>query len=412
MGRGLLPIRGAAVPGVRLRRRAVVLVILLCLVLAGSLALLGVLSSLYPTLLSPGLLALTFGLRHALDVDHIAAIDNVTRKLVGEGQQPLLVGFFFSLGHASVVCIMCVMLAWSSGYYASSLPLFIEYGSIVGTVVSTFVLLVFGVYNLTTAISIYRAWRFARSASARVTDVPNGEPRSAHTMHGHDGQAKHTHSHPIALVAHPAGPDGERARVEGVGCLIHAPCCRALFRSIDRPWKLFPVGFLFGLGFDTATEVSMLALAVTLPAANNGVPWAATLILPLLFTAAMCLLDTLDGILMLWSYGWSTVDRALQLWFSLTLTATSAVIALAVGVVQALALLQKELDLDGPGWAPIAQMGVHSTELGIAVVCFFVVALAGAALYARRDYKSRVAAPPASGANSEPPRQLEAVAAV
>ncbi|KAG8463803.1 hypothetical protein KFE25_004076 [Diacronema lutheri] len=370
--------------GAQLRRKVAVVLVLVSLLLAAALATLGAVSAAYPSMLSPGLLALSFGLRHAVDADHIAAIDNVTRKLVADGQQPLLVGFWFSLGHSLVVCIACIVLAWSGAALAEALPQFGAYGGLFGASFSSLVLLLFGSYNALTALALYREWSAARAHALTSPRAAHGTLSSpVRVTHAHDGQLAHTHL--VTVVATPAGEDGARAhvRVDGPGCLARAPCCRAIFRAVDAPWKLFPVGFLFGLGFDTAIEISLLALAVGLPTRGDGVPWPATLVLPLVFTTAMCLVDTADGLLMLYSYGWASVDRALQLWFSLALTASSAVIALAVGVMQALGIVQEELALQGAGWQAVQGLGDHSSAVGGAVVGFFVLSLAGAYAYAR-----------------------------
>lgn len=389
-------------PSALLRRKVVAVLVAVSLALALALATLGAVSAAYPSVLSPGLLALSFGLRHAVDADHIAAIDNVTRKLMSDGQQPLLVGFWFSLGHSAVVCIACALLAWSAEALVAASPHFSTYGGLFGASFSSAVLILFGVYNVFTAVTLYRAWSRAGCAAERPVDgaLPALLEHPVHVTHEHDGQPAHTHV--VTVIARPAGPDGtpRHIGVDGLGCVTRAPCCAAIFRSIDAPWKLFPVGFLFGLGFDTATEISLLALAVALPTNGSGVPWPATLVLPLVFTAAMCLVDTSDGLLMLYSYGWASVDERLQLLFGLTLTSTSAVIALGVGVTQALGIVQEELALEGDGWAPIVGMGEHSSAVGGAVVGFFALSLGCAVLYARFGMARR---PAAAGAGAGAP---------
>lgn len=376
---GLLPVKQPA----PLRRKVAAVVVMVVLGLATSLATLGIASAYHPSLLSPGLLALSFGLRHAVDADHIAAIDNVTRKLMSDGQQPLLVGFWFSLGHSTVVCLACIALAWSSAAIVQASPQFAAYGGLFGASFSSAVLILFGLYNTFTAVNIYRAWSRLRRGGAATPDpnAPTQLETPVRVTHEHDGQARHTHL--VTVVARPAGAEGETVVVEGLGCLTQSFCCRALFKSVDKPWKLFPIGFLFGLGFDTATEIALLALAVALPTGSDGVPWPATLVLPFVFTTAMCMVDTFDGLLMLYSYGWASVDVQLQLFFALTLTVTSAVIAGFIGVTQALGIVQEELELTGRGWQPIIGISEHSSAIGGAVVGFFALCLICAVLYAR-----------------------------
>jgi high-affinity nickel-transport protein len=368
----------------RIRVRLALILAVITLGLAGSLVTLGAVGSSYPTLISPGLLALSFGLRHALDADHIAAIDNVTRKLVRDGRQPLLVGLFFSLGHSSVVCIICVVLAATSDTIFNAVPELQEYGSFFGACISSFVLLVYGSYNAVTAVGILKAWRRARARGRAAeptkppADVASDAVEPTQVTHAHEDGTSHTHL--VAVVARPARDGGAD---ETIGCVSRTPCCRALFATIDAPWKMCPVGFLFGLGFDTATEVGLLALAIAVPARGDGVPWGATLVLPLVFTGGMVFLDTLNGLLMAYSYGWASVDRALQLWFNLTLTATSAAIALAIGILVLLGLLQSELSLEGAGWEHVAAAGDRSDVVGGAAVGFFGVAIGASALYVR-----------------------------
>lgn len=318
----------------------------------------------FPTIVSPGLLALSFGLRHAVDADHIAAIDNVTRKLVEDNQQPLLVGLFFSLGHSTVVIVMCLLVAWSSGYAAGRIPDFARFAGLWGASFSSCVLFLFGVFNGCAAWRLWRQWR-----RLRALDRAGGVAEMVHT---HDGETRHTHV--VSVVA------DDDIRVEGPGFLTKSVCCRRIFASIDRSWKLYPVGVLFGLGFDTATEVSLLAVTIT---AAGELPWAVTLVLPLLFTCGMSFIDTLDGIFMLWAYGWAGLSKVLQVWFSFSLTAVSAFIAFVIAFIQVLGILHEELELSGPAWDPVVALGEHSDVVGGCIVAFFVMSLAAAALFAR-----------------------------
>eukprot|EP00931_Biecheleriopsis_adriatica_P103894 TRINITY_DN78685_c0_g1_i1.p1 TRINITY_DN78685_c0_g1~~TRINITY_DN78685_c0_g1_i1.p1 ORF type:complete len:473 (+),score=89.28 TRINITY_DN78685_c0_g1_i1:65-1483(+) len=336
----------------------------LALVLLTSLLLLVAVGAMFPAIISPGLLALTFGLRHAVDADHIAAIDNVTRKLVEDGQMPLTVGLFFSLGHSTVVVIMCIIVAWSSGYAADRIPDFARAVGLWGASFSSTVLLLFAFFNGWTAIRLFRKFRQLRREGA--TEM---------ITHEHDEEGQHSHA--VSVVA------DDKVRVEGPGCLTKSPCCKLIFNSIDRPWKLYPVGFLFGLGFDTATEISLLAVTATMGASESGLPWSVTLLLPLLFTAGMSFIDTLDSVFMLWAYGWASLDLTLQTWFNFSLTAISSFIALAIAVIQVLGILQEEFELTGGFWVPVVAVGEHSDVVGGCIVAIFVLSLAIATIYAQ-----------------------------
>eukprot|EP00927_Polykrikos_kofoidii_P066581 TRINITY_DN62152_c0_g1_i1.p1 TRINITY_DN62152_c0_g1~~TRINITY_DN62152_c0_g1_i1.p1 ORF type:complete len:457 (-),score=54.96 TRINITY_DN62152_c0_g1_i1:141-1511(-) len=352
-----------------LQMKATLVIGSLGLALLASLLVLVAVGSAFPAIVSPGLLALTFGLRHAVDADHIAAIDNVTRKLVQDGQQPLTVGLFFALGHSTVVVIMCIVVAWTSGYAAERIPDFARIVGLWGASFSSCVLLIFALFNGLTAVRLFRKWRQVRKASATANSAVS-------TAHEHDdGEGYHTHV--IAVVA------DENITIEGPGCLTTSPCCRFIFASINRPWKLYPVGFLFGLGFDTATEVSLLAVTAAVGASDADLPWVVTLVLPLLFTCGMSFIDTLDGIFMLWAYGWASLDAALQLWFNFSLTAISSFIALAIACVQVLGILQEELQLSGPVWIPVIAIGENSEYVGTFIIGVFVLSLAAASLYAK-----------------------------
>lgn len=349
--------------------KAAVMVGGVTIAMLASLLVLIVVGSSFPAIVSPSLLALTFGLRHAVDADHIAVIDNVTRKLVEDGQRPLTVGLFFSLGHSTVVVIVCILVASGSGYAADKYPDFTKFAGLWGPAFSSAVLLLFGIFNGWTAVRLWRKWRKLRAAG-RTGTVTNS------TIHEHDeDDDSAAHTHVVAVDAD--------ARVEGPGCLTKSRCCRTIFASIDRPWKIFPVGFLFGLGFDTATQISLLAVTASVGASDVGVHWSATLLLPLMFTCGMSLLDTLNGIFMLWTYGWANLDLMLQVWFNFSLTAASAFIAVVVAFFQVVGIVQEEFKLEGPGWEPVVAFGEHSDIVGLSVVAFFILSLAAAFLYGR-----------------------------
>jgi len=296
-----------------------------------------------PVLVGLGTLAYTFGLRHAFDADHIAAIDNTTRKLRQQGQRPLGVGFFFSLGHSTIVFALAIVLAVAAAAIKADLPGFREVGSLIGTGVSGTFLLIIGVLNLVVLIDVIRIARDMRSGRL----------------------------------------DEERLeqRMLDRGFMNRLFIGRA-FRLISRSWHLYPLGILFGLGFDTASEVGLLGL--TAGAAGSGTPVLALLALPTLFAAGMSLADTADGVFMSKAYGWAFSSPARKVFYNITVTSLSVAVALAIGTVEVLQVLVERLQLRGGVWDWLA--GLDFGTLGYVVVGAFVVtwALAYAVFRARR----------------------------
>lgn len=288
-----------------------------------------------PPLVTAGVLAFTFGLRHAVDADHIAAIDNTTRRLSTNGRRPISIGFLFSLGHCTVVTLMCLTVALGSKYAREHLKEAESIGSVLGMVISAVVLLTIGILNLRTACLLYDDWKNTRAYGG--------------------------HEHELA------------------GFFIR--CCPRFFGNITHPCQMYFVGFLFGLGFDTASEVGLLALAA---AAHTNVPQYAVLILPLAFAAGMTLIDTTNGVVMAWAYGWAMTDPTRKLFYNIFLTVTSALIALAIGIVETLGVLSQEMHLRGAFWRWIAAVNDHFDVLGYAVIAIFLVSVTVAmAMYKR-----------------------------
>jgi high-affinity nickel-transport protein len=290
-----------------------------------------------PLLLATALLAWVFGLRHAVDADHIAAIDNVVRKLMREGQRPVDAGLYFSLGHSTVVVLACLLIAAT----ASGLQGAKDFGGTVGTAVSAGFLLIIAAVNLHSLRGIWRDFRGARTGSD-------------------------------------AAPTGVLA------WLLRRP-----MRLIGRSWHMYPLGFLFGLGFDTATEVGLLGIAASESA--QGMPHWQMLIFPALFTAGMTLVDTADSALMVGAYGWADVRPMRKLWYNLTITAASVAVAVLIGGVEALGLLADRFDLHGPVWSFVTGLNDDMNRLGFAVIGIFVLCWAGSALIYR--WKGYDAAP-------------------
>ena len=304
-----------------------------------------------------GLTAYLFGLRHAFDADHIAAIDNTTRRLLADGRRPVGVGFFFSLGHSSIVLGLTVGLALAAQRVGSGLPALRAYGGAVSLGVSGAFLCTIGVLNALVLADVARALRRG-----------------------------------------PGGPD-EARRIEAR--LVQRGLLGRLFggayRMIDASWKLFPLGALFGLGFDTATEVGLLALAAGV--ASHQVPFLAVLSLPILFAAGMSLMDTLDGAFMCRAYGWAFSSPARKAYYNVTVTGLSVLVALSVGVVELLQLAVSGFGLDGGAWTWLDRLDMQT--LGYAVAIGFAVVWAGSvALWKLGRLEQRLAparVPPAAG---------------
>ncbi|AZF63531.1 HoxN/HupN/NixA family nickel/cobalt transporter [Pseudomonas sp. LBUM920] len=300
----------------------------------------------HPVLLGTALLAYSFGLRHAVDADHIAAIDNATRKLMQEHKRPVAVGFFFSLGHSSVVVLASIGVALTAAHVEA----FKAVGGVIGTSVSAVFLLVIALMNLVILRSIYKAWRHVREGGAYVEEDFD------------------------LLLA----DRGFMARI-----------FRPLFRLISRSWHLYPLGFLFGLGFDTATEIALLGISAT-QAAQGLSPWS-IMVFPLLFSAGMSLVDTLDGHLMLGAYGWAYMKPLRKLYYNMSITLVSVVVAVIIGSIEALGLIADQLELKGDFWGFIGNLNDSFGMLGYIIIVIFVASWAASVLLYRLKGFDRLA---------------------
>jgi high-affinity nickel-transport protein len=300
----------------------------------------------YPVLLGTCFLAYGFGLRHAVDADHIAAIDNVTRKLMQQGQRPVGVGFFFSLGHSTIVFGLSAVVAITAIAIKNRFDAIESFGTIAGTLISAFFLLAIAIMNILILISIVRTFRRVKAGGVYVDEDFN-----------------------LLL-----------ARRGFFGRLF-----RGLFRLVDHSWQMYPVGVLFGLGFDTATEVGLLGISAA--EASKGLPIWSIMVFPALFTAGMALIDTTDSILMLGAYGWAFAKPLRKLYYNITITSVSVLVALIVGGLEALGLIQGELDLSGPFWSPIAALNNNFGTLGYVIIGIFMASwIASVALYKMKRY--------------------------
>ncbi len=287
-----------------------------------------------------GLTAYTLGMRHAFDADHIAAIDNTTRKLMNDGLGPLGVGFFFSLGHSTVVFGLALLLAIGIktivGPVKDDSSALHHYTGLIGTSVSGVFLYLIGILNVIILVGILRV--FARLRRGRYDE---------------------------AELAQQLDNRGLINRLLG-----------RFTKSITKSWHMYPVGLLFGLGFDTATEIALLVLAGTSAAA--GLPWYAILCLPVLFTAGMCLLDTIDGSFMNFAYGWAFSNPVRKIYYNITITGLSVAVALLIGSVELLGLFADQFGWRGAFWNWVS--GLDLNAVGYFIVGMFVVTWAIALL--------------------------------
>ena len=286
------------------------------------------------------LLAYTLGMRHAFDADHISAIDNTTRKLMSEGKRPLAVGFFFSLGHSSVVASLAILLNF--GIKAVGVQLkdknssLHHYAGLVGTSVSGTFLMLIAILNLIVLISILKVF----------IEMRRGEYDDEHLE--------------------------KQLNSRGFLMRFFGP----IARQIDSSWKMYPLGILFGLGFDTATEVGLLVLTGTSVIA--GLPWWAILSLPLFFAGGMSLLDTIDGSFMNFAYGWAFSKPVRKVYYNIVITGLSVAVALFIGGLEILQVLANQLDLKGGLWNYAANFNLNSA--GFIITAVFLVVWIGALL--------------------------------
>lgn len=284
-----------------------------------------------PVLLGTALLAYTFGLRHAVDADHIAAIDNVTRKLMQGGKRPLSVGFFFALGHSSVVVVASVFVALAVATLQTRVEGFREIGGLISTSLSAFFLLAVGVANIFILMSVFRLFNAVKR--------------------------------------------GERFIEEDLNILLSqrgflGRMLRSLFGIISKSWHMYPLGILFGLGFETATEIALLGISAA--QGSQGLSIWSILVFPALFTAGMTLIDTTDAVLMVQAYGWAFIKPIRKLYYNMTITFVSVIVALVIGGVEALGLIGNKLGLDGRFWTIISELNENFGALGYLIIAIFI----------------------------------------
>ena len=309
-----------------------------------------------PVLLGSAMLAYTFGLRHAVDADHIAAIDNSTRKLMQEGKRPVALGLFFSLGHSTIVVLMSIAVGFATSALSARFEDFKAVGGIISTSASAAFLFLLALFNIIVLVSVFRTFKAVRS--------------------------------------------GETFAEEDFDILLNsrgflARLFRPIFGMVSQSWHLYFIGFLFGLGFDTATEVALFGISAT--EAANGASFGTLLVFPALFTAGMSLVDAADGALMLGAYGWAFMKPIRKLYYNLTITAISVLVAVLIGGVETLGLISESLKLEGGFWSAVGALNENFGLLGYGIIAIFALSwIVSALIYKLMGIdavEARVAAP-------------------
>ncbi|TCZ78245.1 HoxN/HupN/NixA family nickel/cobalt transporter [Paenibacillus albiflavus] len=283
-----------------------------------------------PTLLGLGVLAYTLGLRHAFDADHIAAIDNTVRKLVQQRKNPTGVGFYFSLGHSTVVCIMALITALAAKWAEHNIPQLKEIGGLIGASVSGVFLVLIGILNVFIFVGIYRVFRQMRNKRE----------------------------------------DDDKLEDLLLNRGLLARFFKPLFAFVGKSWHVYPIGFLFGLGFDTASEVALLAISAG--ASNSAIPLTSIMSLPILFASGMSLLDTADGVFMTTAYRWAFRTPLRKIYYNLSVTGLSIVAALIIGMIELIQVLTPKLGLTEGFWGWVQELDFGN--LGFIMVGTFVLA--------------------------------------
>jgi len=286
-----------------------------------------------PAALGTAFLAYVLGLRHAVDPDHIAAIDNVVRKLMQEGKRPFAAGFFFSLGHSTIIGIAAAVIAGATAALAMQIDSVQTVGGVISTAVSAFFLLLIALLNAVILKHVWASFVRARDGKWSLEDELN----------------------PLLVSG------GLLARI-----------FRPLFRLVSASWHMYPLGFLFGLGFDTATEIGLFAVAASHAAA--GASFQTIMIFPALFAAGMVLIDTTDSVMMVGAYGWAFLNPIRKLWYNLTITSISVFIALGIGGVEAIGLIAEQMGLEGWFFDFVRMLNDNLSNFGYVVIAAFALA--------------------------------------
>lgn len=302
----------------------------------------------YPILLGLALLSYGFGLRHAVDADHIAAIDNITRKLMHEGKKPVAVGFFFSLGHSMIVILISLLIAFSASFVETNLPTFKTTGSLIGTIISCVFLLTVGVINLIVLIQIISTWQKVVKEKKHINHA------SLNTYLNNRGF--------LTRILKP------------------------FLKVVNNSVSMFPIGILFGLGFDTASEIGLLSISAA--TGTSGMPFWAIMLLPLSFTAGMTLVDTINGILMLGAYGWAYLNPVRKLYYNINITFISVVTALFIGGAEGLQIISNQTGVHEGIFALVNK--IQFSNVGYIIVLTFVLSWAVSFLIYKVNHYDRL----------------------
>lgn len=274
-----------------------------------------------------GIVAYVFGLRHGVDADHIAAIDNTTRKLMQENQRPFTLGMWFSLGHSTIVVALIVALVFATRTIIGHIPALESSGAIIGTSVSGIFLWLIGIVSMVIVLNIYRIFKEWRQGKLNQTEL--------------------------------------ESLLDNRGFLNRY--FKPLFKIVKRPWHIYPIGVLFGLGFDTATEIALIAISVGI-GVSSSVPVWMILVLPFMFTCGMVLIDTTDGVTMRLAYGWAFLNPVRKIYYNLTVTMISVLVALAIGTAELLQDITNEMNLTGAFWDRLGSLDFETIGFGIIVI--------------------------------------------
>jgi len=300
----------------------------------------------HPVLLGTAFLAYTFGLRHAVDADHIAAIDNVTRKLMQSGKRPVSVGFFFALGHSTIVVLASLGVAATTAMLQYRFAGLRDVGGLIGTGISALFLFAVALANIVILGGVYRTFQRVRHGGSYVEEDFD------------------------QLLAQ-----------RGLLARLYRP----VFRFVTRSWHMYPLGILFGLGFETATEIAILDISAA--EVSRGLSAWSVMVFPALFTAGMSLVDTTDGVLMLGAYGWAFARPIRKLYYNLTITSVSVLVALIVGGIEVLGLIGGQLGLGGPFWGFVGALNDNFGTLGYLIIAIFALSwIVSAVIYRIRRY--------------------------
>ena len=300
----------------------------------------------YAILAGLGMVSYVLGLRHAVDADHIAAIDNTTRKLLQQGKRPVTVGMWFSLGHSTVVIALTAALVLATRAVVNSVPVFESGGAVIGTSISGLFLFIIGLVNVLIVLDVYRTFKGLKEGrlnEAQLDDALNKNSFMSKTF-------------------------------------------GKLFKIVNEPWQIYPVGVLFGLGFDTATQIALIAISIGV---SGSVPFWYVLIMPLLFTAGMVTIDSSDGISMRCAYGWAFLKPIRKIYYNLTITIISVLVAFAVGGIELLQVVASEVGLTSGFWGWLGNLDFET--MGYAIVAIFLISwLVAMAYYRYKGFEKTV----------------------